>query len=123
MYTTEKDSGGAFTYHIADPEDWTEIDAQGTAFFNGGMVTVNGAQELADTLVESGQMEWCWSREYFRFTVGRVETNADASSIESIAESLRNGATLNDGFKAIAHTPQFKTLYKPIPSNYTEDTP
>ena len=87
------------------------------------MVTVDGAHELADALVDSGQMEWCWSREYFRFAMGRIEWAADADTIENLAQSLRDGATLADGFKAIAYLPQFKTLNKPKKPAPQGDTP
>ena len=86
-------------------------------------MTVDGAHELADALVDSGQMEWCWSREYFRFAMGRIEWDADAETIESLAQTLRNGATLADAFKAIVHLPQFKTLYKPPKAKDPGDTP
>ena len=119
MYTTDKDRDGYFSYGIEPPENWPEIDAVGTALMIdkdgvGRRVTVNGAGELADALVESGRMEWCWSREYFRYAMGRVDTPADANEIENVAEMLRNGGTLADGFKAIAYMPQFKALNKPI---------
>ena len=74
---------------------------------------MNGAHELTDFLVDTGQLEWCWSREYFRFAMGRADWDGDTAAIEGLAESLRNGSTLADGFKAIAYLPQFKTLFKP----------
>lgn len=119
MFTTEKDSDGDFTYTMDPSENWPEINTMGSALMIdqngvGQRVTVDGAAELADALVESGRMEWCWSREYFRYTIGRLETVEDADDIESIAELLREGATLADGFKAIVYLPQFKTLIKPI---------
>jgi hypothetical protein len=84
---------------------------------------VDGAHGLADFLVDTGQLEWCWSREYFRFAMGRIEWDVDADSIEGLAQTLRDGATLGDGFKAIAHLPQFKTLYKPPKAQPQGDTP
>ncbi|MAD61351.1 MAG: hypothetical protein CMH49_07565 [Myxococcales bacterium] len=119
MFTADKNGYGDFTYTIEPPENWPEIDTVGSALMIdqngiGQRITVDGAAELADALVDSGRMEWCWSREYFRYTMGRLETEADADEIESTAELLRNGGTLGDGFKSIAYFPQFKTLIKPI---------
>ena len=57
-------------------------------------------------------MEWCWSREYFRFTFARHEWESDADTIESIAQSLRDGESLASAYKAMVHTAQFQTLYK-----------
>ena len=107
------DLAGKFRYHLSTEDEWAPIDASGSGFINGQLVTVNGAHELADALVDSGRMEWCWSREYFRFAMGRIEWDTDANSIEDLAQSLRDGATLGDAYKAIVHLPQFKTLYKP----------
>jgi hypothetical protein len=119
MYTTERDGDGHFTYTMEPSENWPEIDAVGSALMIdqhgvGQRITVNGAAELADALVDSGRMEWCWSREYFRYTMGRLETEADDDEIESTAQLLRDGGTLEEGFKAIAYFPQFKTLIKPV---------
>ena len=97
---------------IADQSEWVPIDATGTTFFDGAMVTINGAHELADLLAGSGKMEACWSREYFRFTMGRAEWNVDQESIDALASQLVGGGTLSDAFKGIAHMSQFKTLYR-----------
>jgi hypothetical protein len=123
MFTTDKDWSGSFTHEVDAPENWPEIDAKGTILHKGQWVNVDGAHELADFLVDSGQMEWCWSREYFRFAMGRNEWEADAEAIENLAQSLRDGATLADGFKAIASLPQFKTLTKPKKPTPKGDTP
>ena len=79
---------------------------------NGQVVQFDGAQDVADILVESGQMEWCWSREYFRYAMGRHEWDSDADTIEAMAQALRDGGTLDEAFKSIAYTPQFRSLYK-----------
>jgi len=118
-----KNPAGEWNYYVYTPDQWKPIDASGTTFFNGQWVTVDGAHELADTLVDSGRMEWCWSREYFRFAMGRIEWDADAETIETLAQTLRDGATLGDAFKAIAYLPQFKTLYKPPKAKDPGDEP
>ena len=68
-------------------------------------------------------MEWCWSRQYFRFTMGRHEWDSDAESIETMAQTMRDGATLADAYKGIAYLPQFKTLIKPPKEKPKGDTP
>ena len=55
-------------------------------------------------------MEWCWSREYV--AIGRHEWDTDGETIEALAQSLRDGGTLDEAFKAIVYTPQFRRLYK-----------
>jgi hypothetical protein len=113
MFKTDKNADGHWAYWVHTPDQWLPIDASGTTYYKGETVTVDGAHELADFLVNTGQMEWCWSREYFRYTMGRLEWDVDAESIEELAQSMKDGATLADAFKAIAHVPAFKTLYKP----------
>ena len=121
MFTDQTNSEGEYWWFLAEPEDWADIDASGTTFFNGEQVTINGAHELADVLAESGQMEWCWSREYFRFAVGRIETGADSEAIEDLANQLRGGSTLAEAYKAIAFMPQFRTLQKAPPAPPEEE--
>jgi chitodextrinase len=124
LFKTQKKADGSFNYYNLLPEEeWAPIDTEGTAILNGQSVTVDGAHDLADTLVDSGQLEWCWSREYFRFAMGRIEWDVDEDTIENFAQTLRDGATLGDAFKAIAYLPQFKTLYKPPKAQPTGDTP
>jgi hypothetical protein len=123
MFTSQKNGVGDFWYFLAPPDQWAPIDASGTTVFNGQMVSINGAQELSDVLVNSGQMEWCWSREYFRFAMGRIEWEGDAEDIEALAQSLRDGSTLGDAFKAVAYLPQFKELYKPTSASGSGGTP
>jgi hypothetical protein len=117
-----------FAYNLEAEEDWFEIDTSGSTLHNGQWVSIDGVEELSDFLVGTGRMEWCWSREYFRFTFGRFETPADSETIETMAQGLRDGDTLFTAFKSIAYTTQFKTLNKlssttaPAASN-EEDTP
>ena len=115
---------GDFLFETLTPEHWRDIDASATFFFDGAQVTVDGAHEAADLLVDSGKLERCWSREYFRFAMGRVEHESDLATIEDFAQSLRDGATLAQTFKSVAHLPQFKTLTKiPIGQSEEEETP
>ncbi|MEC8025585.1 MAG: fibronectin type III domain-containing protein, partial [Myxococcota bacterium] len=109
-HKSNEDPDEFWFYHIEPPENWPEIDTTGTTILDGQWVSFDGPHEVADLLVDSGKMEWCWSREYFRYAIGRFDTEADADSIEQMAESLRTGASLADAYKSIAHTQQFKTL-------------
>jgi hypothetical protein len=113
MFTDARDRDGDLVYRLADRDMWREIDASGTTFFDGEMVVIDGAHELADLLADSGKLEACWAREYFRFAIGRTEWAEDAETIDAIAGRLVAGDTLADAFASIAHTPQFKTLHHP----------
>ena len=112
-----------FRYNLASEENWVPIDDSGRTFYNGEWVNLNGAHELSDFLVNTGQLEWCWSRQYFRFTMGRTEWDSDAQTIEDMAQTLRDGATLADVYKAVAYLPQFKSLYKPPRADQSGGTP
>ena len=85
---------------------------EGETIVNGRIVQFDGAHEAADILVESGRMEWCWSREYFRFALGRTEWADDDESIEEMSRSMRDGATLGDAFRDIAFLPQFRAPFR-----------
>ena len=115
---------GSFLFETLPADQWLPIDASATFFFDGAQVSVDGAHQATDLLVESGKLEQCWSREYFRFAMGRVEHASDLDTIDDFAQSLRDGATLGQTFKSVAHLPQFKTLSKiPIGQAEEEETP
>ena len=114
MFSTQRD--GNTIFGISErPDQWRPIDTASSTIMNGRVVQFDGAQDEADILVESGQMEWCWSREYFRYAMGRHEWDSDADTIEAMAQALRDGGTLDEAFKSIAYTPQFRSLYKAQP--------
>jgi hypothetical protein len=115
MFTLDKTPIGDLLYFLAPEEDWAEIDTSANVFFNGELHAVDGAKELADLLAGSGQLEWCWSREYFRFSTGRANWESDAGVIDELADLLREGGSLDQAFKAMAQTGHFKALYKPLP--------
>ena len=112
MFTSQRDQNDNFWYFSRPQDEWPDIDTTGQTIMNGRLVQFDGPQEVADILVDSGQMEWCWSREYFRYAMGRHEWESDVDTIETMAQNLRDGGTLRDAFKAVVHTPQFKSLYK-----------
>ena len=112
MFTNERSAEGELWYFVRPPEEWPEIDARGETVLNGEVVAFDGAHEAVDTLVDSGRLEWCWSREYFRFAIGRSEWNSDDAAIDELTASLRDGATLGDAFRDIAYIPQFREPYR-----------
>ena len=102
-----------FAYSLLPVEQYAPINDTGHTLYQGEWVEIDGAQSLADFLLETGSLEWCWSREYFRFAFGRLEREEDMPAIEAIADTLRQGASLAEAFKAVAFTPQFRSLNKP----------
>ena len=113
MFTNQRDGDGDFWWFTHTPDQWREIDDTGVTLYGDEWVTINGAQGLSDFLVNTGQLEWCWSREYFRYTMGRLEWEEEEATIEGLADLLRGEGTLADAYQAIAHTSAFRSLYKP----------
>ena len=112
MFSDRRNGGGDLWWFVEPPENWREIDASGETILNGRVVRFDGAHQAADALVDSGRMEWCWSREYFRFAMGRLEWDSDDDAIEALSASLRDGATLGDAFRRIALLPQFRQPFR-----------
>ena len=113
MFSDQTNAEGDYWYFLLPEEEWSPIDAIGTTYFQGAQVTVDGAHELADLLATSGELETCWSRQYFQFAMGRSETASDVESLDQLASSMREGATMLDAYKAIAYLPQFKMRERP----------
>ena len=101
-------------YTVMDAIDWAEIDTSGQALFDGQLVSFDGAQELNDILLNSGKMEECFARTYFRHTMKRGELPEDEGLIQEMATDLYSGYPIPEVFKSIAYSAQFKTLVKPV---------
>jgi hypothetical protein len=66
-------------------ENGLPIDAHGeVARFDGATRAFTGAVELANALAESAAVRQCTARQWFRFALGRLETQADACSLKQL---------------------------------------
>lgn len=113
MFTNQRNGNGDFWWFTSSPDRWRTIDASGTTLYQNQWVSMDGAHDLRDFLLSTGRLEWCWSREYFRYSLGRLEWEDEADLIEALAQSLREGNGLDEAFKAIVFTEPFQSLYKP----------
>lgn len=104
-------------------EEWPLYDTHGAFQFEGEQYELQNAQELADFLVNSDRLESCWAQQYFRYTMGRLETPSDLVTIESLADQLRDGVSLAEVYKSIAFTDAFKSISKPAQQLSSEDSP
>jgi hypothetical protein len=102
-------------------EEWPLYNTQGEFQFEGQHYSVNDAEELSEFLTNSGRLESCWAQQYFRYTMGRLETASDRSVIESLADQLRSDVSLADVFKGIVFTDAFKSISKPPTQLTSED--
>jgi len=60
-------------------------------------------------IAASGAFETCFSREYFRYSFGRIEDEAkDGCALKALQDDALSGKTIVDMLAATALSPQFK---------------
>jgi hypothetical protein len=59
-------------------------------------IPYNSIPELAELIASSGQGEACYSRQFYRYTLGRNETLDDEPIIRTYSADVRNGGGLRD---------------------------
>ena len=68
-----------------------------------------GAVQLANRLAASTEVAHCFSNQWFRFSLGRMESADDACSIQSIHEGFRaSGGNIRELLTQIAMSPAFR---------------
>jgi hypothetical protein len=71
--------------------------------------TSTGAVQLMNLIAASGKVEACMSRNFFRFTYARWETEStDGCSLEDGRKVLKNGGKVTDLATSAVLAPQFK---------------
>jgi hypothetical protein len=71
---------------------------------------VANAVELADRMLESPKPYACFTRQYFRFTFGRLEDlDKDACVLADVKQSLDEGRPLNEVLRTVALSSNFKS--------------
>ncbi len=68
----------------------------------------SGASDLSKYLLESGKVQRCFARQYFRFTYARAENEKDGCALKEVAESAAEGKSLSEVMMRIALRPEFK---------------
>src|SRR6185503_2899515 len=75
------------------------VDATGNITSAGADLagTFNGAVELANKLAGAQEVSNCFANQWFRFSMGRMETTNDACSIKGIRDAFRSsGGNIRD---------------------------
>lgn len=72
--------------------------------------TVAQAQQY---VLESGEVERCFARNYFRYAFGRADVASDADVIESVRSQAANGANLRSLFASVVTRDEFKSIKRP----------
>jgi hypothetical protein len=67
-----------------------------------------GAEDLSKYLLESGKVQRCFARQYFRFTYQRAENEKDGCALKEVSESASGGQSLAEVMMRIALRPEFK---------------
>ena len=85
------------------------VDSTGTVNIDGKDQTFADAVELTKILSTSSNVRDCFAKQWFRFAVGRTETDGDAPSIASIATAFAtNQFDMRDLAPAIAASRSFR---------------
>jgi hypothetical protein len=67
-----------------------------------------GPSDLARLMLQSGKLEACLARNYFRFTYGRWETAGDDCVLERLRARLVETGSIAEMLKEVALTPEFR---------------
>jgi len=90
-----------------------DVDATGNIVAAGADLVgnFNGALELANKLAQSQDVSNCFARQWFRFSMGRMESVDDSCSIQSIHDAFRaSGGNIRDLLARIAVSPSFRNV-------------
>ena len=74
----------------------------------GEEFTVMNPVELNDHLAQSGLVDDCFARQYFRFTYRRDESSGDSCALASIRDAAAPGGSLKEALRDVALSPSFR---------------
>jgi hypothetical protein len=71
----------------------------------------NGAVELANRLADSTEVNNCLANQWFRFSLGRIETVNDACSLQALHEAFKSsGGNIRELLARIVLSPSFRNV-------------
>ena len=92
-----------------------EIDTTSTTGrLNGQPIIITGAHDLSDQLLESGLLERCFVKTYFRYATRRIETAQELALIDQFGIQLHQGMPLDEFMIEFSMSDAFKSLRNPI---------
>jgi hypothetical protein len=74
---------------------------------------ISSVSQAQQYVLESGEVERCFARNYFRYAFGRADVASDAEVIESVRSQAANGANLHSLFASIVTRDEFKSIQRP----------
>jgi len=79
---------------------------------DGSSRAVSSPSATQQYILDSGQFERCFARNYVRYSFGRSETAADGALMEALRVQAANGANLRSLFASIALRTEFTTIQR-----------
>src|SRR6185295_8867472 len=76
--------------------------------------TITGAGQLSDAVADLDAARACFSRQWLRFTLGRLEVSADAPNLEPTMAVAKSNGDLQQAFLSLVQTPAFRQRPKAI---------
>ena len=89
------------------------VDATGNIVGGGADLagTFNGALELANKLANAREVQGCFANQWFRFSMGRMESTNDACSIQGIRDAFRaSGGNIRELITKVVLSPAFRNV-------------
>jgi hypothetical protein len=89
------------------------VDASGQITSAGPDVdgAFDGAVELAHRLAQSAEVRNCVANQWFRFSLGRIESTDDACSIQSLHQAFASsGGNVRELLARIVLSPSFRSV-------------
>jgi hypothetical protein len=106
--------------HYRETENGLPVDATGYLSETDIAGPIDGVPQLAERLTESAEVRQCMIKQWFRYTFGRGETDADACTLDKLeGVFLKTNGDLNELLVALTQTDPF--LYAtPAPESLDE---
>jgi hypothetical protein len=70
--------------------------------------TVTGAGQLSDVLAERDELRACFSRQWLRFALGRLEGRGDAAALGPVVDVTRTNGTIKQALLALVRSEAFR---------------
>ena len=100
---------GGFAFGDKGGEDQAHRCAQVGGHYFGAMQPFNDAMGLIALLAKSPEVRTCFAGEWSRFALGRLDTDADAASLQATAMAFNTDtATIQDLLAAVATMRSFR---------------
>jgi hypothetical protein len=90
-----------------DTEEGKPIDATGVLTQTDVDGAMNGARALADRMSESEQVSRCYAKQWFRFALGRSESDADRCALQRVEDAFAKGGSVRELLIAITSSDSF----------------